>query len=110
MMSQAPPPVQNMMCDSIRESLSSRCYAVDENYSLCPQLTFHPIHHTRQVPPPVDLINQATLMLLFRADRVELRSERPTSSKTIAEIPYEDPNMFEKLASVLAKFDIWLKV
>lgn len=104
--------VNRMLCLTIEEAVSSSCYSIvgpDPEDSL-PQVVFRPIHHTKRVPPRVDLTNPAVLMLVFRTTFIELVSFRPTNTRTVASFHYEDPLLFEKLTDALARFDICLRV
>lgn len=105
-------PTNHVVCQSVCDGLSSRCYSMGfnrENY-LAPMLICTPIHHTKKVPPRLDLTNQASLILIFLEDAIELMSQRPTNTRTIEIFRYEDPRLFERMALTLARFDICLRV
>lgn len=52
--------------------------------------------------------NPAVFLVIFSQQHVLIQSCRPTGDKVIGTVPYEDPQMLEKLASILSRFGICL--
>jgi hypothetical protein len=106
-------PERMSLCDGLIEALRSDDYHV-YGVSACtnPTISFIPRRHYRcqYVPNQHDLANPASFILFLQPDYLILKMQRATSIRIIMTLSYEDPLMFEKLASILGPLGICLKL